>query len=100
LAPLNSLRASNQTPNWNHLTYVYIISLPFLANNEIGHEGALALAELIKANRLITDLDICIDKTNNTLAENYIGDAGAEAIFNIAKTNDKFKLLCLCNYFE
>ena len=35
-----------------------------IENNTIGNEGALALAELLKTNRSLTEIDICKNNTN------------------------------------
>ena len=69
-----------------------------LDNNVIGNEGAIALAEVLRAHKSITDLGICMVHCLIELAENYIGDAGAEAMVTAATANEKIKSLSICKF--
>ena len=69
-----------------------------LDNNVIGNEGAIALAEVLRAHKSITDLGICMVHCLIEVAENYIGDAGAEAMVTAATANEKIKSLSICKF--
>ncbi|KJE97966.1 hypothetical protein CAOG_09154 [Capsaspora owczarzaki ATCC 30864] len=58
--------------------------------NQIGDAGAKAIAEALKVNRTVTVLG---------LNENQIGDAGAEVIAETLKVNDRLSVLSLDNNF-
>ena len=69
-----------------------------LDNNVIGDGGAIALAEVLRAHKSITDLGICMVHSLIEIAENYIGDAGAEALVAAATANEKIKSLSICKF--
>ena len=65
-------------------------------NNVIGNEGAIALADVLKKHKTITDLGICTVYYLPEIAENYIGNSGAAALVEAATMNGKMKTLSLC----
>ena len=88
-----------------------------LYNHQIGHEGAIVLAQALQQNKVVEVLNLCNNnignegaiafartlQTNQTLKElnlcsNNIGNEGVIALANVLKTNQTLKELILsCN---
>ena len=54
------------------------------------------MAEVIGGHKSLTELDLCNIYYIILLAENYIGDVGAEALVQAASKNEKMKYLNIC----
>ena len=71
----------------------------WLYNNQIGDEGAIAIALSLKENNALTSLHLC-NKYNNYITqyldENKISDEGKKAIKEAQEVNTKIQV-DLCN---